>query len=364
MYFIVNRGAEEAYSCYSAVRLLFRDPRFQTICRISGKLPLSPPHFGAFFSTLYFLMRLRDRWACLAFVVLLFGLLPAIVAPQETPWQKENATWREEHKADLLKPDGWLSLAGLEWLQPGDNPVGSASDNRIIVASAPAHLAILHLEGETVTLNPPAGGFPQDLLVAGAPAKPQVLRAEANKDKVAPRITISTLNMYVIRREERFALRIKDSHSATITGFHGLKWFPPDPAYRVTAKWTPYSPFKTITLATLVGTSYDQPVPGAAEFTVKGKTFRLEPVLEDPAVAKLFFILRDTTSKSTTYGACRFLYTGFPSNGLDKPGEIVLDFNRLENPPCAYTPYSTCPLPPRGNRLPIALPVGEKRYHE
>jgi hypothetical protein len=170
--------------------------------------------------------------------------------------------------------------------------------------------------------------------------------------------------MYVIRREARFALRIKDSHSPSITGFHGLKWFAPDSSYRVTAKWIPYSPAKTITLVTLVGTNYDEPVPGAAEFTLAGKTFRLEPVVEDAAVAKLFFILRDTTSTTTTYGACRFLYTGFPTNGVDKPGELVLDFNHLENPPCAYTPFSTCPLPPQGNRLPIALPVGEQRYHD
>jgi uncharacterized protein len=283
---------------------------------------------------------------------------------QDATWHKDNAAWREEHKADLLKPDGWLSLVGLEWLQPGDNFVGSAADNKIHLSSGPAHLAILHLEDETVTLNPPAGGFPPDFLVAGAPAKSQSMRAEANNDKVSPHLTTGTLNMYVIHREARFALRIKDSHSPAIVGFHGLKWFPPDPAYRVTAKWIPYSPHKTITLATLVGTSYDQPVPGAAEFTLAGKTFRIEPVLEDPAVAKLFLILRDTTSTSTTYGACRFLYTGFPTHGLDKPGELVLDFNHLENPPCAYTPYSTCPLPPPGNRLPIPLPVGEQRYHD
>jgi uncharacterized protein (DUF1684 family) len=308
-------------------------------------------------------MHFRNRSACLTFIALLVVLLPTPVDSQETAWQKENAAWREQHKADLLKPDGWLSLAGLEWLQPGDNSVGSAPDNKIHLAGGPAHLAILHLEGGTVTLNPPSGGFPPDLLVAGASAKPQSLRAEANNDKVSPHLTVGTLNMYVIRREARFALRIKDSHSPAITGFHGLKWFEPDPAFRVIARWIPYSLHKTVTLATLVGTSYDQPVPGAAEFTLAGKTFRLEPVLEDPAVAKLFFILRDTTSRSTTYGACRFLYTGFPTNGLDKPGELVLDFNRLENPPCAYTPYSTCPLPPPGNRLPIALPVGEKRYH-
>jgi uncharacterized protein (DUF1684 family) len=310
-------------------------------------------------------MRIRSFTAARTAVALLgCFVLSGALFPQDASWQKDLAAWRAAHTADLLKPDGWLSLAGLEWLQPGDNSVGSAPDNKIHLAGGPAYLTVLHLEGETVTLNPPPGGFPRDFLVAGVPAKPQSLRAEANNDKVSPRLTIGTLNMYVIRREARFALRIKDSHSPYIVGFLGLKWYPPDAAYQVTAKWIPYSPHKTITLATLVGTSYDQPVPGAAEFTLAGKTFRLEPVLEDPAVAKLFFILRDTTSAATTYAACRFLYTGFPTNGLDKPGELVLDFNRLENPPCAYTPFSTCPLPPPGNRLPIALPVGEQRYHD
>lgn len=307
-------------------------------------------------------MRFRNRSVCLPFIVLLLAL-PAPAVSQETSWQKENAVWRERHKADLLKPDSWLSLVGLEWLQPGDNSAGSAPDNKIHLPAGPAHLAIFHLEGETVTLNPPAAGFPADFLVADVAAKPQTLRVEANRDKVSTHLTFGTLNMYVIRREARFALRIKDSHSPAITGFRGLKWFDPDFAFRVVARWIPYAPQKTITLATLVGTSYDQPVPGAAEFSLAGKTLRLEPVLEDPTVAKLFFILRDTTSATTTYGACRFLYTGYPTNGLDKPGELVLDFNRLENPPCAYTPYATCPLPPAGNRLPIPIPVGERRYH-
>lgn len=308
-------------------------------------------------------MRSRGFVSRIAFTLLLSAILLCSARAQDSAWQKDTIDWREAHKTDLLKPDGWLALVGLEWLQPGDTSVGSATDNKIHLASGPAHLAILHIEAELVMLNPPAEGFPPDLLVAGAPAKPQALKAEGNKDKLSPRLTIGDLSMYVIRREARFALRIKDAHSPAIVGFHGLTWYAPDPAYRVTAKWMPYSPAKTITLATLVGTNYQQPVPGAAEFALSGKTYRLEPVLEDPAVAKLFFILRDTTSTSTTYGACRFLYTGFPSNGLDKPGELVLDFNRLENPPCAYTPYSTCPLPPPGNRLAIPLPVGEQRYH-
>jgi len=308
-------------------------------------------------------MRKPQRFSALVTVLAGIFLTPSLLA-QDGSFDQETAAWRTQHTADLLKPDGWLSLVGLEWLQPGDTSVGSAPDNKIHLSKGPAHLAILHLEGDNVTLDSPSGGFPQGFLVSSVPAKPQSLRAEGNKDKFAPRMTIGDLSLYVIRRESRFALRIKDAQSPSITGFRGLKWYPPDISFRVLARWIPYTPFKTITLATLVGTTYDQPVPGVAEFTLAGKTWRLEPVLEDPAVAKLFFILRDTTSTTTTYGACRFLYTGFPSNGLDKPGDLVLDFNRLENPPCAYTPFSTCPLPPPGNRLPIPLPVGEQRYHD
>jgi len=309
-------------------------------------------------------MRLQNREARLASAFLAWTLLSYALLAQDLALKKDEATWRAEHATELLKPDGWLSLVGLEWLQAGDNAIGSAADNKIRLPSGPAHLAVLHLDGETVTLNAPPGGFPEDFRVAGAPAKVQQLRAEPNNDKVAPRLTIGTLNLYVIRRENRFALRIKDAKSPSILGFRGLKWYLPDDSYRVTAMWIPYTPYKTVKLATLIGTNYDQPVPGTADFRINGRSFRLEPVLEDPTVAKLFFILRDTTSTTTTYGACRFLYTGFPSNGLDKPGELVLDFNRLENPPCAYTSFATCPLPPPGNRLPIPLPVGELRYHE
>jgi uncharacterized protein (DUF1684 family) len=292
-----------------------------------------------------------------------FLSLPAL--SQDAAWQHDLLAWRTQHVADLMKPDGWLSLAGLEWLQPGDNSFGSATDNKIhLPAGNPAHLGVLHLQGTIVTLTAPSGGFPADFLIDGKPAQAQELRTDPDSDQHNPHLTIGTLNMYVIRREARFALRIKDSKSPTLTGFHGLHWYDPNAKYRVTAKWLPYEPPKTVTLATLIGTTYDQPVPGAAEFTLSAKTYRLEPVLEDPAEPKLFFILRDLTSKTTTYAACRFLYTGLPTNGLDKPGELVLDFNHLENPPCAYTPFATCPLPPRGNRLPISLPVGEKRYHD
>jgi uncharacterized protein (DUF1684 family) len=278
---------------------------------------------------------------------------------------KDEFAWRVQHAANLQKPDGWLSLIGLEWIEPGEITIGSAADNKIhLPASTPAHLAILRYASESVTIAPPKDGFPAGLQVDGAPAKEQVLRADQDKDKFNSHVTVGTINFYVIRRAEKFALRIKDANSPSLQEFHGLKWFEPNAAFQVIAKWTPYNPAKSISLITLVGTSYSQPVPGYAEFSLDGKKFRIEPVLEDPKGNKLFFILRDTTSTENTYPACRFLYTPLPDHGIDQPGELVLDFNHLENPPCAYTPYATCPLPPAGNRLPIALPVGEQRYHK
>ena len=280
-------------------------------------------------------------------------------------WRKELLEWRAKHAADLQKPDGWLSLAGLEWLEQGDNSFGTAAENKIHLKGArlPEHIGILRLQGETVTLAEPPGGFASEFQVAGAPAKTQVLPVIADNDKKAVHMTIGTLNMYVIRRADRFALRIKDSKSEAMREFHGLKWYEPNAAFRVKAKWIPYSPQKSLNLVTLAGTSYEAPVPGAVEFDLEGQHFRVEPVFEDDP-PRLFFILRDTTSTSTTYGACRFLYAPVPPQGLTQPQDFWLDFNHLENPPCAYTPFATCPLPPPGNRLKIALPVGELRYHD
>jgi len=301
----------------------------------------------------------------LSTAIAILACLPLRLVAQGAYSQTDEQAWRTQHAADLQKPDGWLSLIALEWLQPGETSIGSAQDNRIhLPNTVPAHVAILKLENDAVTLAPPNEGFPSGLQIDGAPAKQQALRADQDKDKFNSHVTIGTVNFYVIKRADKFALRIKDAKSPSLLEFHGLKWFEPNPAYRVTAKWTPYVPAKSVSLLTLVGTEYSEPVPGFAEFTLQGKTFRLEPVLEDPNNPKLFFILKDTTSAETTYPACRFLYTTFPSHGVDQPGELLLDFNHLENPPCAYTPYATCPLPPADNRLAIALPVGEQRYHK
>src|ERR1700689_5040436 len=203
-----------------------------------------------------------------------FALLAAVAASaqQNAIWEKDLATWRVQHAADLQKPDGWLALAGLVWLEAGDNSMGSAADSKLrLPASGPAHVGILHLEGTTVSLRPPAGGFPAGLLVDGKPAAAEDLHTSSDNDKGNPRMTIGSLNFYAVRRGDRFALRIKDAKSPTLVGFHGLKWYPPNAHYLVTAKWVPYNPPKTIKLVTMIGTAYDAPVPGAAGVSLNGR---------------------------------------------------------------------------------------------
>jgi hypothetical protein len=256
-----------------------------------------------------------------------------------------------------------MSLTGLEPIAPGRNPFGGADDNPVhLKGQVPAHLGVLERDGNTIKLLPPPGGFPAELQVDGKPAQAQTLHAD---DEAQPtRLSAGTLVFFVIHRGDRYILRVKDSQAPTRTQFQHLNWYAPDPAFRVQAKWTPYLPQKTISIASIIGTEDKSPVPGVAEFSIGGQSYRLEPIIETPGDTVLFFILRDSTSPKTSYGAGRFLYADFPDHGLDQPGTVWLDFNRLQNPPCAYTPYATCPLPPRQNWLKAALPVGEKKYHE
>jgi len=286
------------------------------------------------------------------------------ISAEQASWQRDLLAWRAQRAKSLQAPEGWLSLIALGWLQEGDNSFGSAEDCRVqIEGKGPAHIAVVRWDKEkgTLILLPPDGGFPKDLKVDGQPAKEQALVTD---DAEKPsKLTIGTLTIIAIHRDKQYGLRVKDLQASTRLKFHGLHWYAPNGKYRVHARWIPYDPPKVLDIPTVLGTTTHLPAPGAAEFTLDGKVLRLEPVLEDPKATDLFFILRDGTSKSTTYGAGRFLYTELPDHGLTEPGEIWLDFNRLFNPPCSFTPYATCPLPPAQNRLSVPIPAGEQRYH-
>jgi len=293
---------------------------------------------------------------------------PSSSAPAADPnanWLLDLAAWHAQREHDLAAPAGWLTLVGLEWLKPGINSFGAAVDNAIrLHAHAPDHIGLLTVSststsGQIVQLLAPSGGFPPDLTIDGGPAREGPLSVNDEKPTT---IAWHGLSMVVLRRGSACVLRIKDADSPARTGFHGLHWFAPDPRYRVTARWIPYKPPQVEKIPTVVGTTLDLKAPGVAEFLVNGRVFILEPVIEGGDTSKLLFILSDETSKTTSYEGGRLLNTGLPDHGLGQPGSITLDFNRLYNPPCAYTSFATCPLPPAKNRLSVAFEAGEQRY--
>jgi uncharacterized protein (DUF1684 family) len=277
-------------------------------------------------------------------------------------WLKDLQGYRAYREAHISDPEGWLATVGLDWLTPGPNTFGTAAGNRIRLegGAGAGHLGVLVVNGNAVQLQPPSGGFSALLKEDGSAPRAGALKTDQQPTK----LTAGPLAMIVIERGGRFALRVRDSSAPARLSFTGLHWYAPDPKYRIEAKWVPYVPPRTLMIPTEIGVPDKMVSPGVAEFKVDGRLVRLEPVLESAGAKQLFFILRDRTSSKESYGAGRFLYTEFPDHGLDRPGKVMLDFNRLENPACAFTAYATCPLPPRQNRLDVSLPVGEKKYHD
>lgn len=289
---------------------------------------------------------------------------PPAAVDSGAAWRQNVLAWRAQREKELSASDGWLTLIGMDWLRPGVNAVGSAADCAVRLPSqAPAHLGLLTVSGkpprQIVQLLAPAGGFPEGLTVDGAPAREGPIAAEGAKPSA---IAWHGLSMMVLDRGGRYAMRVKDANSPARSTFHGLRWYDPDPRLRITAQWTPLRPAKIEKIPTVLGTTLDLPSPGFAEFMLDGKTYRLHPVIEAGDERELFFILRDQTSETTTYNIGRYLHSDLPDRGVEEPGKVVLDFNLLYNPPCAYTTFATCPLPPEENRLPVTIPAGEQRY--
>jgi len=270
-------------------------------------------------------------------------------------YQREIEAWHAARIERLAAPRGWLSLVGLEWLQPGVNRIGSAAGNDIVLAKAPPHLGTVEwsADGTLAIALDPAGGATID----GKLATHAVLFDDSHS--VPTEIGFGTVTFIAIDRGGRKGLRVRDSEAATRTGFSGIERFPVDPGWRIVAEWLPLDPPFQLATGTVIGTIEQYPAPGKALFQREGRTFELYPVLEAPGDELLFLIFADATSGKETHGAARFLYADMPRNG-----KIVLDFNKAYNPPCAFTAYATCPLAPPENRLALRIPAGEKKYAE
>lgn len=262
--------------------------------------------------------------------------------------------WRQQRVDRLRAPDGWLSLVGLHWIDAGSHHVGHGAGNDVQLNVGPARLGTLTLAAGKVTFKAdPAAAVRID----GKPATAEVaLRTDAAND--GPTIVSfndGSANFQVIERAHKFALRVKDAHAPTRTGFSGIDYFDPDPAWRVQARFEPHPKGRTMPIASVINTVEPMANPGVVVFTHAGKTYRLEAL--DEGDGELFLIFADRTSGKTTYGAGRFLYADPPKNGV-----TTIDFNRAYNPPCVFTHYATCPLPPPENRLDVAVEAGEKKY--
>jgi hypothetical protein len=287
--------------------------------------------------------------------LVLAAVLPAVAgaAPAaDADYARTIETWRAQRLQRLTTPDGWLTLIGLHFLQPGANTVGTAPGNSIVLARGPAHFGtvVLSAEGKaTVTLNPATGALidGQSRLSAaldeGKPGKPTL-------------VSCDTVSFYVIDRGGKKALRVKDSAAGRRAHFLGIDSFPTDPAWRIEARWVPFDRPREIPIKNVLGQESPALVLGKAVFERDGRTFELLPIQEGPD-EPFFFIISDLTSGDQTYPAGRFLYADPPQGG-----KIALDFNQAQNPPCAFTPFATCPLPPKENRLQLAVTAGEKKY--
>jgi hypothetical protein len=255
--------------------------------------------------------------------------------------------WKADQTADLK--ENWLSLAGLFWLKPGPNTFGSDPASQIVFPKIPAHAGEFDLTGKEVTLKllPDARAT-----IAGKPVSTAKLDPDTSPQ--VSYVDMGSLRFHVIVRGERVGIRVRDKDSEAARNFKGMIFFPLDMRYRVMATWVPADGKKIIEIPNVLGDVTAQPVPGVVEFKLNGEELKLTALGGD-AKNGLFFVFKDLTAKNDTYPGGRFLDTGSIVNG-----HVELDFNRAYNPPCAVTPFATCPLAPKENRLAIAIPAGEK----
>lgn len=295
---------------------------------------------------------LVKKIAVLAGFVVSTQLTFANAAWAQNAYAREQEQWRKDQQKELTKPNGWLSLAGLFWLKEGRNYLGAAPANDMVFpgVGVPPSIGVIELKDGVAwfTADPQV-----PVSVDGTVVRSMKLAAD---DSGAPtKLSLGTLTWNVIKRNERFGVRLRDSANPRLTAFTGMKWFPVKAGLRVVAQFTPYESSRKVPITNVLGQVFQMDAPGLLTFKIGRQEFTLEPVLEDK---KLLIIFRDLSSGKETYGAGRFLYA---DPAVD--GKVVLDFNQAVNPPCAFTPFATCPLPPVRNWLKVLIRAGELAHH-
>jgi uncharacterized protein len=271
-------------------------------------------------------------------------------AAVDSTYQQSFDKWKGELVEDLKQE--WLPLAGLFWLKLGDNSFGSDPKNAIVFPKGPTHAGSFTLQGKNVTAKFAPG---TNATIAGKPVTTAELQPDVSGNPTV--VEMGRLRLHVIMRGERIGIRLKDLESDAVHQYHGPLFFPLDLSYRVAATWLPVDGNKTMDVPNVLGDVTPTRVAGTVVFKIKGQELRLTDLGGD-AASGLFFVFSDPSSKTNTYPGGRFLKTDPVGKGT-----VVLDFNRAYNPPCAVTPYATCPLAPKENRLGVAITAGEEYDH-
>jgi hypothetical protein len=280
---------------------------------------------------------------------------PTKPAVDSATYAADTKAWRVKRLDAIAGPDGWSTLAGLFWLDSAAYTIGSGPNSTIALPAdhTPATFGTLRIAGEVghfaaakgVTVTSDSARVDTLTLVNDKGAKPTVLRS-------------GSVTYRVIERGGRQAIRVKDSAYVLRTDFKGLEYFPLDTALRVLAHLVPHPTPRTLRILNVIGQTEEYTSPGVLEFTVAGKPYRITASFEGKDTTQYFLIFRDATSRDSTYPAGRFMY----ATPVDSAGYTILDFNRSYNPPCAFTAFATCPLPPKENVLDVAIKAGELRY--
>lgn len=268
----------------------------------------------------------------------------------EQTFEQAILEWQQAKEAELRADDGWLTVVGLYWLHEGKNTVGSAPDSDILLPeSAAEHLGVIELQGDRAQFTVLTE---QAVQIDGSDQTQAQLRPDSDPEG-ATRVTSGSITFFVIRRGDRLGIRVRDRNSLARQKFTGRRWFPTNPAYNFEAVFTPYPQPRMMNIVNIVGSVTPMQNVGYVTFEFGGQVFRLEAL--ESSTGSLWFIFKDATSGKTTYGGGRFLIAA-----LQPDNRVELDFNRAYHPPCAFTAYATCPIPPQENVLPISIEAGER----
>ena len=294
--------------------------------------------------------RLPTGYFPVAFTLLTFSLSVPTLVGQQGDYAASQEAWRATREAKLMADDGWLTMAALHFLREGPNSFGASPLNDLVLPEGPEQAGVFVLrdhevflraaEGETLTVN----------------AEPVTATKLYPTESTRQNVTIGDLTLWIHYSGDRLAVRVSDPHSEIRNGFAGLQWFPIDERYRVRARFVPHDEPITVKLPNILGDIESFTSHGSVVLTINGQEKTMLPMTSDD---RLWFIFRDLTSGSETYPAARLLY----ADASDEEGWTTVDFNQAYNPPCAFNPYTTCPLPPQPNRLDVRIEAGELNYH-